>query len=47
MDEPVLSFEITEDLTRTLNFVVKEGESASYRIVRDGQVIKEEEVQNV
>ena len=47
MDEPVLSFEITEDVTRTLNFVVKEGESASYRIVRDGQVIKEEEVQNI
>ncbi len=47
MDEPVLSFEITEDVTRTLNFVVKEGESASYRIVRDGQVIREEEVQNI
>lgn len=47
MDEPVLSFEITEDVTRTLNFVVKEGEPASYRIVRDGQVIKEEEVQNI
>ena len=47
MDEPVLSFEITEDVTRTLNFVVKEGETASYRIVRDGQVIKEEEVQNI
>lgn len=46
MNQPVLDFEIVEDTQVVLNFVVEEGqEEASYRVVRDGQIIMEEEVQ--
>lgn len=45
-DTPVLTFEITETVTRTLEFTVEEGATAEYRIVRDGETIIEDEVSN-
>lgn len=44
MDTPVLDFETDQNVTRTLEFTVEEGESATYRIVCDGEIIAEEEV---
>lgn len=43
-DDPYLDFEIYETVTRTLDFTVERGDTASYRIVRDGQIIEEREV---
>lgn len=45
-ESPVLTFEITETVTRTLEFTVEEGNSAEYRVVRDGETIIEDEVSN-
>ena len=45
-DTPVLTFEITETVTRTLEFTVEEGANGEYRIVRDGETIIENEVSN-
>jgi len=44
MDEPAHELTITEDTSYFLNFVVEEGNSATYRVVRDGETIIEEEV---
>lgn len=43
-EEPYLDFEIYETVTRTLDFTVERGDTASYRIVRDGEIIEEREV---
>lgn len=45
MVTPTDSFYITEGETRTLTFTVREGETAGYRIFRDGQVIEEDEIE--
>ena len=44
MDNVAEELSITEDTRFVLNFVVEEGESATYRIVRDGETIIEETV---
>ncbi len=44
MDEPYLDFDITESVTRTLEFAVERGSTATYRVVRDGEIISEVEV---
>lgn len=46
MSEPYLDFEMYETVTRTLEFTVEQGQTASYRVVRDGQVIEERNVSN-
>lgn len=40
-NSPVSQIEITEDTTITLDFKVKNNETAKYRIVRDGSIIEE------
>ncbi|SFJ96573.1 serine/threonine protein kinase [Marinilactibacillus piezotolerans] len=42
LDSVYKEYEITEDTPEILTFVVEEGESASYRVERDGEVILEE-----
>lgn len=44
-EEPVHEFEMSEQTQLLLNFTVEEGDSASYRIVRDGETIEEETVE--
>lgn len=44
MSEPVHDFEMTADTQLFLNFTVEEGQEATYRIERDGEVIEEETV---
>lgn len=44
MSEPVHDFEMTRDTQVILNFNVEEGQEATYRVERDGQVIEEETV---
>lgn len=41
-DTPYEEYEITEDTPEILSFVIEEGNSASYRVERDGEVILEE-----
>lgn len=41
-DEPYRVFDIFERTPEIITFVVKEGETASYRVVRDGEIIIEE-----
>ena len=43
MNEPVESFYITETKRRTLEFTVAEGQTAKYKIMRDNEVIMDEE----
>lgn len=45
IDEPVHEFDMTEETQLILNFAVEDGDSAEYRIVRDGEVIEEETVE--
>lgn len=46
MDEPVHEFDMTEETQLILNFAVEDGNTAEYRIVRDGEVIEEETVES-
>ncbi|TVP92499.1 Stk1 family PASTA domain-containing Ser/Thr kinase [Alkalibacterium sp.] len=41
-DEPYRVFDIFERTPEIITFVVEEGETASFRVVRDGEIIKEE-----
>lgn len=43
--EPAYDFDMTEDTQMFIHFTVEEGESATYRIERDGEVIEEETVE--
>lgn len=44
IDEMFQTLEITEDTEYTLNLIIQEGETAAYRIERDGETVREEEI---
>ncbi|MER2179497.1 MAG: hypothetical protein ABS890_02570, partial [Carnobacterium inhibens] len=41
LDKEFQKFTITEDFETVIPFVLQEGDTASYRIERDGEVIEE------
>ena len=44
MNQPVESFYIVETVKRTLEFTVTKDQSAKYKIMRDNEVIMDEEI---
>ncbi|WP_271398227.1 hypothetical protein [Salinicoccus roseus] len=44
IDEMFQMLEITEDTEYTLNLIIQEGETAAYRIERDGETVREEQI---
>ncbi|TVT29154.1 Stk1 family PASTA domain-containing Ser/Thr kinase [Salinicoccus cyprini] len=44
IEDPADTIEITEDTEYTISLIIQEGEMASYRIEREGEVIAEEEI---
>ncbi|WP_256974708.1 Stk1 family PASTA domain-containing Ser/Thr kinase [Salinicoccus roseus] len=44
IDEVFQTLEITEDTEYTLNLIIQEGETAAYRIERDGETVREEQI---
>lgn len=45
MSVPIKELTITETVTESFDVLVKEGEPAKYKVVRDGQVIEEKAVE--
>ncbi|WP_271401174.1 Stk1 family PASTA domain-containing Ser/Thr kinase [Salinicoccus roseus] len=44
IDEVFQTLEITEDTEYTLNLIIEEGETAAYRIEREGEAVREEQI---
>lgn len=44
IDEVFQTLDITEDTEYTLNLIIEEGETAAYRIERDGETVREEQI---
>lgn len=44
IDELFHTLEITEDTEYTLNLIIEEGETAAYRIEREGETVREEQI---